>query len=782
LGKALDNFANGYVDDTLVYSEGMDKHVGHLEDVLARMYEDNVKPKWRKAQFGVARVVFGGRVLTKHGVEVKKDKAEIIRSLRRPKGAKDVQKVYGMFLWHKQWIDHFDAKAKPITRFLKGKWKHRVIKWDRAAEKAYLGLCRDIEAATTRCRAGPGTIHIHTDWCKDAVAFHYYREHRGKRFPMGYGGRTMRGGERKWRAPRGELYAMAFACQSLKNECVGREVVLHTDHIAWSDLKVRTSNEILVGYLMDTMEVAPTAVYVKGVANTVADTITRLLSKFKPAWPAAVARDKDTRLEVPPEFRDEVIREAHEGAIGGHFGATSMIKIISSKYKPWRGLIENVRDYRCAHCDLYKPTKGRYANRAAVLQAYKISRPWQLTGIDIVTSDGGDNKPITFLYVIDFFSKFVEGIMMNAKTGAEVIRALQASTAWDAGPPEWMTGDVDNAFNTNADFRNFLKAEGVEWEDKDAHHHEGVIERGVASYKHVLEAKVVEGSRGRVALRRAAGAVNRGHLASSTGFTPHSLVYGREFTSALQRRIAKAGKNSDRAAEKRAEYFNRDKAESKFELGEKVLVRDPRKHIPRGEPKFLGPFRIVKVKGHSCTLLNKFTGRAYRRNVKDLRRPSFVTVRNADGHDETPPAGRPETNITSDGARGTTPARSALAPTDILATRRQAPVPSPSKTYPQKPMNSPQKPMSSPHKPDKSALTGTDIVGRRVTVKWSDGQWYNGTVVKARNNMHGSHEVKYDPDHTGDNEEPVYENLTGNSRARVNVAEWELLPTEEQPG
>jgi len=773
-GSALDNFANGYVDDTLVYSEGMDKHVAHLEDVLGRMYEDNVKPKWRKAQFAVDRVVFGGRIVSKHGVEIIKDRAEVIRNLRRPRGATDVQKVFGLFLWHKQWIDHFDAKAKPITRFLKGKWKHRVIKWDEEAERAYLGLCQDIERATVRSRPGPGTIHIHTDWCQEAVAFHYYREHKGKRFPMGYGGRTLRGSELNWRAPQGELYAMAYACRTLKKDCVGREVVLHTDHIAWSDLKVKTSNETLVGYLMDILEVAPTSVYVKGVANTVADTITRLLQNVKPGYASVASGTKDTRTVVPPELRRAVIQEAHEGAIGGHYGTTSTLRIIAKKYKPWSGITKEVEGYQCQHCDKLKPIKGRYANRAGKLQAYSVNRPWQLVGIDIETTDGGDGKTITWLYVIDFFSKFAEAIMMNSKTTAEVVRALLSSTAWAAGVPERMTGDVDPAFTTSDEFRKFLTSEGVEWTDKDAHHHEGVVERGVATFKYVLEAKIAEGCRGRVALRMTGAAVNRGHVAFSTGFTPHSLVYGREFVSALQRRIMEAAKNMNKAADTRAKYFNRGKTEPKFEVGEKVLVRDPRPHVPRGDPKFLGPFRIVRAKGHSYSLLNKFTGRVYRRNVKDLRRPSFVTVR--DTGDPENGGGTPQESstlpkitdqpspVSGDALSPSKP----LRPTSVTS-RPETPKPTPILKSPAK--KSPQKPMSD-----------ADLVGRRVKVKWSDGNWYNGTVVKTRNNQHGSHDVKYDPDHSGNNEEPIYENLTGNSRARVERAEWALLPEGNNHG
>jgi hypothetical protein len=762
-GIALDNFANGYVDDTIIYSSGEAEHIRHIDDVLGRMLKDNVKPKWRKGQFGVSHARFGGRIVTKHGTELVKDKARILRDLRRPRGWKDVQRLYGMFLWHKKWIDHFDRKAKPITKFLSGVWKHRVIEWDSEAEAAYIGLCDDIESAIARSRKGPGVIHIFTDWSREAVAYNWYREHKGKQYPMGYGGRTMRGSELNWKAPRGELYAMAFACRELKTECVGKDVVLHTDHIAWSDLNMNSSNDILIAYLMDILVLAPMGVYVKGTLNTVADTITRMLSKLT----VNVAAVGDL-IEVPEDMRDEVLREAHEGAIGGHFGKTSMFKIIGKKYKAWPGISKQIDDYECKHCDIFKPTRGRYANRAGVLQAYSVTRPWELVGVDVEESTDVDGKKFSWLYIICFFTKFAEGILMNDRSTCEVIRALQSSTAWRVGVPVQLTGDDDPAFIRSSIFRRFLHEEGVTWLDKDANHHEGVIERGVATFKHVLEAKLVEGNKSRAALNLSSGAVNRGHVAFSTGFTPHSLVYGQEYTSALQRRIEIANKNSKASKDKMEKYFNKDKVNTTFEVGDKALIRDPRNRVPRGEPKFLGPFRIVKAKGHSYTLLNKFTGRAYKRNVKDLRRYVPYGVAPKDGPNEMLGFPIPDETAVNEKVGG---GSSGLRVDRLLEAHQ---------TLAKRVIHeeSPQKPLSPKKTPQPRApitrLSDKELIGKRIRVKWPDGHWYRGKVMVDRNNQHGSHEVLYDADQSGSNKEAVYENLTGNSRARVPVEEWEL--------
>jgi hypothetical protein len=582
---------------------------------------------------------------------------------------------------------------------------------------------------------------------------------------MGYGGRTLGRSEAKWKAPRGELYAMAYACRKLKNVVVGREVYVHTDHIAWSDLQLKSTDRILMSYLMDILEVAPRGLYIRGELNRVADTITRLLRR---APYMGTASAMTARLAVPTDMRKEVLREAHEGAIGGHFGRSSMLRAISTKYVPWRGITDDIAEYRCTHCERFKKDTGRYASKAGPIQAYSVNKPWELIGLDVETMRGSDGIVFSYLYVICFFSKFAEGIMMANNTAGEVVRALKNSTAWQVGIPKSITGDNDAAFTRSDVFVKFLDESGIDWIDKDAHHHEGVIERGVQTFKRVLEAKVADGLGARAALKATGDAVTKGHVACTTGYTPHKLVYGSEYVTALHRRIERAARNTEKAKHKMEKDYNKDKANVTYEVGEKVWVRDPRKFIPRGEPKFLGPYRIIEIKGHSCKVWNKYTKRVYSRNIADLRRVSGEIK-------ETQPEARVTTrDVISDHLSRLDVDRGDPRMAEGVTGQTVA------TGTPPKANKEPSMGVKVNRSPTRApSFTPDDLVGKRIEVKWPDGNWYHGKVVKTCNNAHGSHQVRYDPDHTGSNKVPVFENLTGNSRARGPVEEWRLEPGKE---
>eukprot|EP01126_Amoeba_proteus_P001021 TRINITY_DN10293_c0_g1_i2.p1 TRINITY_DN10293_c0_g1~~TRINITY_DN10293_c0_g1_i2.p1 ORF type:complete len:123 (-),score=8.06 TRINITY_DN10293_c0_g1_i2:193-561(-) len=115
---------------------------------------------------------------------------------------------------------------------------------------------------------------------------------------------------------------MAHTCRKLRKEYTGREVVLYTDHIAWTELELKVEYDIMTGYLMNIMEVAPRVIFIRGVENTVADMIS---------------------------------------------------------------------------------VNGRYVNRASVLKVYKVTKPWQLVGVDVKESKDAMGKPFVWSYIICFF-------------------------------------------------------------------------------------------------------------------------------------------------------------------------------------------------------------------------------------------------------------------------------------------------------------------------------------------------------------------------------------------
>lgn len=69
---------------------------------------------------------------------------------------------------------------------------------------------------------------------------------------------------------------MASACRKSRWICLGRDVVLHTDQIAWQDLEMKNPTGVEASWLSWLLELNPYTVWIRGVENVVADCLTRL--------------------------------------------------------------------------------------------------------------------------------------------------------------------------------------------------------------------------------------------------------------------------------------------------------------------------------------------------------------------------------------------------------------------------------------------------------------------------------------------------------------------------
>jgi hypothetical protein len=115
------------------------------------------------------------------------------------------------------------------------------------------------------------------------------------------------------------------------------------------------------------------------------------------------------KLGVPTSLRKEVLQEAHDSAIGGHFGALRTTALVQKEFY-WKGLIQDVKRYvrGCAVCHRAKPSNEK---PYGLLQPLEIpKRRWERINVDFITKlpetvadradgsmYGGNDTIITFI-------------------------------------------------------------------------------------------------------------------------------------------------------------------------------------------------------------------------------------------------------------------------------------------------------------------------------------------------------------------------------------------------
>ena len=66
----IDQFVVVFINDILVYSKSMEKHVYHLRTVLQTLREHQLYAKFSKCDFWMESVAFLGHVVSKDGIQV----------------------------------------------------------------------------------------------------------------------------------------------------------------------------------------------------------------------------------------------------------------------------------------------------------------------------------------------------------------------------------------------------------------------------------------------------------------------------------------------------------------------------------------------------------------------------------------------------------------------------------------------------------------------------------------------------------------------------------------
>ena len=111
-----------YIDDMVVKSKMVSKHVGDLRNIFEILRIHKLCINTSKCSFGVGSGKFLGYMVTYRGIEVNPDQIKVINSLQPPRNPKEVQKLTGMTVALNRFISQSEDKCKPFF-LLMNKWK-----------------------------------------------------------------------------------------------------------------------------------------------------------------------------------------------------------------------------------------------------------------------------------------------------------------------------------------------------------------------------------------------------------------------------------------------------------------------------------------------------------------------------------------------------------------------------------------------------------------------------------------------------------------------------------
>ncbi|XP_074303710.1 uncharacterized protein LOC141638206 [Silene latifolia] len=327
-----------------------EEHKLHLRAVFEVMRTQKLYGKLEKCTFMVPSVVFLGYIVGKEGVSMDPSKVEAIQAWPVPKSTTEVRSFHGLASFYRRFIQGFSSIMAPITELTK---KGEFV-WTPSAQKAF-------EEVKKKLCSGPvlalpnfeKLFEVECDASGVGIGAVLIQEKR----PIAYFSEKLGGARLNYSTYDKEFYAIQK---------------LNIRHAKWVEFlqsftfssKYKTGNSNIVADALSRRH----CLLVELDARLLGFEHIKELYKADPAFAKEVIEPtglytmqdgflfKGNRLCIPQgSIQELIIREAHGGALAGHFGSNKIYDIVSEHFY-WPKMSKDVQEIvgKCVVCQKAK--------------------------------------------------------------------------------------------------------------------------------------------------------------------------------------------------------------------------------------------------------------------------------------------------------------------------------------------------------------------------------------------------------------------------------------------
>ena len=279
-------FAFGYLDDILIYSKNMEEHLCHVRTLLERMRQADLKLTKRKCNFLKAHVQYLGHYISGQGLEPIPEKLESLQQMPPPTDLTEVRKFLGFVGYYRKFIPKYSDIACPLMNLTR---KDMPFEWSKACQAAFEMLKEYLLKEPILKYPKPDQPYIlYTNaskyaWAGVLTQAYTYKE-EGKEFtihhPITYVSGLFKGPQLNWAALTKEAYAIYMVARKLDYYLREAETTIRSDHLPLKSFLLKnTENDKVNNWGVElASKYTLNFEYVKGIKNTLADTMSRLVT------------------------------------------------------------------------------------------------------------------------------------------------------------------------------------------------------------------------------------------------------------------------------------------------------------------------------------------------------------------------------------------------------------------------------------------------------------------------------------------------------------------------
>ncbi|XP_055633245.1 uncharacterized protein K02A2.6-like [Toxorhynchites rutilus septentrionalis] len=601
-----------YLDDVVVHGKTQQEHTERLMAVLQRLDEYGVLLNDKKCVYNVRSLEFLGHILSVDGIHPTESRVDLIQRLREPRNVSELRSFLGLVCYVGRFIPDLASRTDSLRKLLRlgvrFQWTEKERNDFEAIKTAicnidYLGFFNPKDRTKLIADASPtglGAVLLQEDanerWVLRLQAYNYDIEHIPGSANIADALSRLTVNSPEQFDEGGQIYVRNVAEQAVPVA------------LTFQEITNETRNDETIQAVVKALDLALKEEFPK---------------VYRPFETELCSVDgillRGNRLVIPVSLRDRVIELAHEA----HPGFATMKRRL--RQKVWWPLMDKAVENcvkRCKQCTLVSSL-----GVPEPLQRTKMPvKPWIDIAVDFMGPlPSGHN----LLVIVDYFSSFIEVIVMKQITAKHTVQALHESFC-RFGVPETMKADNGPQF-ISEELTMYCREYGIQLRRTNPYWPQtnGEVERANKTILKHLKISQESGSVDWIWDLRTFLLMYNSTPHATTGAARSVLMFGRALRDKLpsvdHRRVPMDEEGiQDRDWTnklKDAEYCNARRHTKPTELREGDIVVSKRMCKTNKLSTTFAPeeFQITKLTGSDATLSSTDSNRIIHRNVAHLK-------------------------------------------------------------------------------------------------------------------------------------------------------------------
>ena len=273
-------FAFEYLDDVLKHSPDIETHLKHMRIFFQRLRETDLKLKNSKCNNFKTHVQYLGHLVSGKGIGPLLERLDSIKKMPAPTTSKEIKQFLGLVGYYRKFADI----ARPMTNLTK---QDIPFEWTVQCQAAFEMLKEATITSPILKYPDPNKGYtLFTDASKYAWAcvltqeYQYEKDRKEYKInhPITFASGLFKGSQINWAALTKEAFAIYSSIKKLSYYLEDTDIILRSDHLPLKKfLQKNTLNSKVNNWAV---EISPYRIkfeYIKGIKNTLADTISRLI-------------------------------------------------------------------------------------------------------------------------------------------------------------------------------------------------------------------------------------------------------------------------------------------------------------------------------------------------------------------------------------------------------------------------------------------------------------------------------------------------------------------------